>query len=54
MLGYLGFAAPAILSVPATHLASKWWRYLFVIFAFLFAAVWLIEAATFTMAHLKP
>ena len=54
MLGYLGFAAPAILSVPATHLASKWWRYLFTLFSFLFATVWLIEAATFTMAHLQP
>jgi hypothetical protein len=53
-LGYLGFAAPAILSVPATHLADKRWRYLFAIFAFLFAAVWLIEAATFTIGHLQP
>jgi uncharacterized membrane protein len=53
-LGYIGFAAPAILSVPATHLSDKRWRYLFTIFAFLFAAVWLIEAATFTIAHLQP
>ena len=53
-LGYLGFAAPAILSVPATHLADKRWRYLFAIFAVLFAAVWLIGAATFTIAHLQP
>jgi len=53
-LGYLGFAAPAILSVPATHLPDKHWRYLFTIFAFLFATVWLIEAATFTLGHLKP
>ena len=51
-LGYLGFAAPAILSVPAAQFADKRWRYLFAVFAFLFAAVWLIEAATFTIDHL--
>ena len=51
-LGYLGFAAPAILSVPAAQFADKRWRYLFAVFAFLFTAVWLIQAATFTMDHL--
>jgi uncharacterized membrane protein len=53
-LGYAGFAAPSILFVPATHLSDKRWRYIFTVFAFLFAAVWLIEAATFTIAHLQP
>jgi uncharacterized membrane protein len=53
-LGYLGFAAPAIISVPAAHFADKRLRYIFAVFAFLFAAVWLIEAATFTISHLKP
>jgi uncharacterized membrane protein len=53
-LGYLGFAAPAIISVPAAHLSDKRWRYIFAVFAFLFAAVWFIEAATFTIAHLEP
>ena len=51
-LGYLGFAAPAILSVPAAQFADKRWRYVFAVFAFLFAAVWLIQAATFTVDHL--
>lgn len=51
-LGYLGFAAPAILSVPAAQFPDKRWRYLFAVFAFLFTAVWLIQAATFTMDHL--
>jgi len=51
-LGYLGFAAPALFSVPAAQFADKRWRYLFAIFAFLFVAVWLIEAATFTIDHL--
>ncbi len=53
-LGYLGFAAPAILAVPATHLSGKRWRYFFTIFAFLFATLWLIEAAKFTITHLQP
>ena len=29
-LGYMSFAAPALLSVPATHLENKWWKWLFV------------------------
>ncbi len=53
-LGYMSFAAPALLSVPATHLESKWWRWLFVIFALLFAAAWLYQAANFTYMHLSP
>lgn len=53
-LGYLSFAAPALLAVPATHLEDRRWRILFAIFALLFAAAWLIEAATFTIMHLKP
>ena len=53
-LGYLSFVAPALLSVPATHFANKWWRWIFVIFAFLFAVAWLYQAANFTYAHLNP
>ncbi len=53
-LGYLSFAAPALLSVPATHLANKWWRWLFGIFSLLFAVAWLYQAANFTYAHLNP
>jgi len=51
-LGYLGFAVAALLSVPATHSDNKWLRYLFAVFAFLFALVWLFEAAEFTLGHL--
>jgi uncharacterized membrane protein len=53
-LAYLSFAAPAILSVPAAQFSSKRWRLGFALFAFLFAAAWLFEAANFTFAHLKP
>jgi uncharacterized membrane protein len=53
-LAYLSFAAPAFLSVPATHLENKWWKRLFIIFSILFAAAWLYEAADFTLAHLNP
>jgi uncharacterized membrane protein len=53
-LGYLSFVAPALLSVPLTHFQNKWWRWLFIIFAFLFAAAWLYQAANFTLAHLNP
>ncbi len=53
-LGYLSFAAPALLSVPATHFTNKWWRWLFAIFSILFAAAWLYQAANFTYAHLTP
>jgi uncharacterized membrane protein len=53
-LGYLSFAAPAFLSVPATHSRSKLWRWLFTLFVILFAAAWLYQAANFTLAHLQP
>jgi uncharacterized membrane protein len=53
-LGYLSFAAPAFLSVPAAHSRSKLWRWLFTLFAILFAAAWLYQAANFTLAHLQP
>jgi uncharacterized membrane protein len=53
-LGYLSFAAPAFLSVPAAHSKSKLWRWLFTVFAFVFAAAWLYQAANFTLAHLQP
>ena len=53
-LGYLSFAAPAFLSVPAAHLKNKWWKRLFIIFLILFAAAWLYEATDFTLAHLNP
>jgi uncharacterized membrane protein len=53
-LGYLAYAAPALLSVPATHLKNKSWRYLFAVFAFLFAAAWLVQAVSYTLAHLQP
>jgi uncharacterized membrane protein len=53
-LGYLSFAAPAFLSVPAAHSKSKYWRWLFAVFALVFAAAWLYQAANFTLAHLQP
>jgi uncharacterized membrane protein len=53
-LGYLSFAAPAFLSVPAAHSENKTWRWLFTIFAVLFAVAWVYQAANFTIAHLNP
>lgn len=53
-LGYLSFAAAAFLSVPATHSDNKWLRWLFAVFAFLFAIAWLYQAANFTWGHLQP
>jgi uncharacterized membrane protein len=53
-LGYLSFSAPAFLSVPAAHSKSKLWRWLFTLFAFVFAVAWLYQAANFTLAHLQP
>jgi uncharacterized membrane protein len=53
-LGYLSFAAPAFLSVPAAHSKSKLWRWFFMLLAFVFAAAWLYQAANFTLAHLQP
>ncbi len=51
-LGYLSFTAAGFLSVPATHSDNIWLRRLFMIFAFLFALAWLIQAVTFTLGHL--
>lgn len=53
-LSYLAFAAPAILSAVFARLESKRWRLLFAVFAFFFAAAWLLEATSFTFAHLNP
>lgn len=53
-LGYLSFAAPAFLSVPAAHMKSKYWRWLFIVFALIFAAAWFYQAANFTLSHLQP
>lgn len=53
-LGYLSVAAAAFLSVPATHTDNKWLRWLFAVFAFLFAVAWGYQAANFTWGHLKP
>jgi len=51
-LGYLAFAVAAFLSIPATHSDNKRLRWLFAIFAFLFALAWLFQAANFTLGHL--
>jgi uncharacterized membrane protein len=53
-LGYLSFAAPAFLSVPAAHMKSKYWRWLFIVFALIFAAAWFYQATNFTLGHLQP
>ena len=53
-LGYLSFAAPAVLSVPAAHLENKVWKWLFIVFLILFTAAWFYQAANFTFAHLNP
>jgi uncharacterized membrane protein len=53
-LGYLSFAAPAFLSIPAAHLENKWWKRLFIIFLILFAVAWFYQAVNFTIAHLNP
>jgi len=53
-LGYLSFAAPAFLSVPAAQSKNKTWVWLFVLFALIFAAAWLYQAGNFTLAHLQP
>jgi uncharacterized membrane protein len=52
-LGYLSFTAPAFLSVPAAHSKSRAWRWLFTVFALVFAGAWLYQAANFTLAHLQ-
>lgn len=51
-LGYLSFTVAGFLSIPATHSDNKMLRYLFAVFAFLFALAWLIQAALFTLGHL--
>ena len=53
-LSYLSFAAPAMLSIPAAHFGTRRWRLIFAVFAFLFAAAWIYQAASFTLAHLNP
>jgi len=51
---YLAPAAALIFSVPATHVDNKWLRWLFAIFAFLFAAAWLYFGYSASTGHLKP
>lgn len=51
---YLAPAAGLIFSVPATHTDNKLLRWLFAVFAFLFAIAWLYFAYTVTIGHLAP
>jgi len=51
---YLAPAAAMILSVPAMHIQNKYARWVFGIFAFIFAIAWLYFAYTTTTGHLKP
>lgn len=53
-LGYLSFSVTAFLSVPATHSDNKRLRWIFAVFAFLFALAWVIQATGFTLGHLQP
>lgn len=53
-LGYLSFAAVGFLSIPATHLDNKYARWIFAVFAFLFAIAWGYQGYQFTTGHLKP
>jgi len=53
-LVFLAPVAPLILSVPATHTDNKWLRWLFAVFAFIFAIAWLYMAANTTYSHLAP
>lgn len=50
-LGYIGFAAAAIMTVPALHSNNRTVRIVAAIFAFLFAAVWLFNAISYTTSH---
>jgi uncharacterized membrane protein len=50
---YLAPVAPLILSVPATHIQSKYARWVFAIFAFVFALAWLYFGYTTTPSHLS-
>jgi uncharacterized membrane protein len=54
ILAYGGAALASFLSVPATHSDNKYLRWLFAVFAFLFALAWLAQAGTFTWGHLAP
>jgi len=51
---YAAAAVASFLSVPATHIDNKWLRWLFAVFAFLFALAWLAQAYNFTWGHLAP
>lgn len=51
---YLAPAAAAFLSVPATHIDNKRVRWLYAIFAAIFALAWLYFAAEVTLGHLQP
>jgi uncharacterized membrane protein len=53
-LVYLAPAVALLLSPFALHIQNKWSRYIWAIFAFLFAAAWLYFAATTTPSHLHP
>ena len=53
-LGYLSLAAPAFLFIVVAHTEAKRWRWIFTIFALLFAAAWLIQAVLYTIMHLQP
>lgn len=53
-LVYLAPAVALILSVPAVHIENKWSRWIWAIFAFLFAGAWLYFAFTTTLSHLQP
>ena len=49
---YLAAAAPLLISPFAFHIQSKYVRWVFAIFAFLFAAAWFYFALTVTPTHL--
>lgn len=49
---YLAAAAPLLISPFAFHIQNKYARWVFAIFAFLFAAAWLYFALTVTPSHL--
>jgi uncharacterized membrane protein len=51
---YAAAAVASFLSVPATHSDNKMLRWLFAVFAFLFALAWLADASNFTWSHLAP
>jgi putative membrane protein len=51
---YLAAAVTAFLSIPFTHTNNKWLKWLFTVVAFLFALLWIYEAANTTWGHLAP